>query len=507
MYIRPVFSAVRNRYTRVFRTIASASAVGIALLTVPAHAQTWPEISLTTAITGLSFPVHLTHAGDNTGRIFVVELVGRIRTVQGGVVDPIPFLDISDRTGCSQGLLSVAFPPSFATSGRFYVNYVDKNTCQVVISRFTLSRGAITVNPQSEQKVLVVPHERLETSGAIFHSGGELAFGPDGFLYLGIGDNDTGAEPGDAAGLAQSLASLRGKIVRIDVEGGAATYNVPNSNPYVGRSDALPEIWASGLRNPWRSSFDAVTGNYYVADVGQNSWEEINVQPSGAGGRNYGWPITEGPNCHAPVTDCSTLGLTLPVGGYISERSTNNSITGGRVYRGSIYPRMQGIYFYGDFGSGNIWGLKQVSGTWTSTLLRDALTLPAATPVISRDGLVSFGTDQAGNLYVTDSRVGTIYRIVDSANPPVATNDSVTTKKNKAVVISVLANDSGGAGSLTVTGVSATTNGVASITKEGARVQFTPARNFVGNGSFTYSITDGQGGTASASVTIAVSAK
>ena len=272
----------------------------------------------------------------------------------------------------------------------------------------------------NEQRGLVIPHEYQ--GSRIFHSGGELAFGPDGLLYFGVGDNDTGEGAGDALGLAQDVGSLRGKVLRLDVEtGNPATYTIPATNPYAGTPGARPEIWAVGMRNPWRSSFDRLTGDYYIGDVGQNAFEEINFQPAGAlGGRNYGWPIMEGPNCHAPLTGCDVTGLTLPVGGYENRRSIDDcSITGGRVYRGTVYPRMQGIYFYGDFCSGKIWGLQRVSNVWQSALLRDPAT---ATPVLTSEGLVSFGEDEVGNLYVTDSRAGLIYKIVDAPGntPPTA---------------------------------------------------------------------------------------
>lgn len=500
--------ALPTVFRRVVRLTLKLVMAGALLAVGNVQAQTWPAISLSSPISGFSFPVHVTHAGDDSGRVFVVELAGRIRVVKNGVALAVPFLDIVARTGCSQGLLSVAFPPNFSTSGRFYVNYVEKDTCNLVISRFTLSGNPDVADAASEQKVLTVPHEYTDYQGtAIFHSGGELAFGPDGFLYLGIGDNDTGADPGDARGLAQNLSTLRGKVVRLDVEtGGPATYVVPTTNPYRNTANARPEIWAVGVRNPWRSSFDSATGDYYLADVGQNAYEEINFQSAGSGaGANYGWPIMEGPNCHSPAKRCVTTGLTLPVGGYVSNRATSNSITGGRVYRGTMYPRMQGIYFYGDFGSGNIWGTKRVNGVWQSALLRDNLAFDAPTPRITGDGLVSFGSDEAGNLYVTDSRLGLVYSIVDSGTllMPAANPDSATTNKNKTVTIDVLANDSAVGGALSVTSVFEAVNGVATITKDRRNIQFTPARNFIGAARFDYSISN-EHGTASAGVSVTV---
>lgn len=378
-----------------------------------AVAQPWPQIALTSPISGFQFPVHIAHAGDGSGRLFVVELGGRVRVVKNGVLLATPFLNITGKAGCSQGLLSVAFPPGYAGKGHFYVNYTDAASCNLVVSRFSLTADPDIADASSEQVVISVPRPPDYLGPAIFHSGGELAFGPDGFLYFGIGDGDTGREPGDFSNLAQDLGSLRGKILRLDVESGnPTTYVVPASNPFVATSGARPEIWALGVRNPWRSSFDRQTGDYYIGDVGQNLFEEVNFQPAGsAGGLNYGWRIMEGSLCHDPQNNCDPTGsLTLPVGGYTNTRPIDCSITGGKVYRGAANLRLSGIYVYGDYCSGKIWGLRRQNGTWQSTLLRDQA---AGGQPITSEGLISFGEDQAGEIYVTDSRAGQIYLITD----------------------------------------------------------------------------------------------
>jgi hypothetical protein len=356
------------------------------------------------------------------------------------------------------------------------------------------------------------------------------------------------------------------------------------------------EIWALGVRNPWRSSFDRQTGDFYVADVGQDAYEEINFQPAASlVAMNYGWPIMEGNVCHDPAQECDQTGLTLPVGGYANARQVDDcSITGGRVYRGSVYPRMQGIYFYGDYCSGKIWGLRRQNGIWQSTLLLDPAT---AVPKISHEGIISFGEDEAGNIYVTDAPNQRIFKIVESTSntaptaynqsiaavedtslawtilatdaeanalsytivtgpshgtlagtgadrtylpatnyngtdsfvfkandgvadsnlatvsitvsavndPPAANDDRATTKKNKAVNIQVLANDTDvDGGPLKVAGVIQPPSGAVVITKNGTGVQYTPPRNFTGNASFSYTATDGRGGTDSAVVNVSV---
>ncbi len=356
-----------------------------------------PAIALEPTFTGVQSPVYLTHAGGddpNLSRLFIVEKVGRISLVENGVVQPTPFLDITDRVGSEaseQGLLSVAFPPDFAASGLFYVNYTDHGG-NTVVARFRLMESDPRQgDPTSEQKILQIEQP------ASNHNGGQLQFGPDGYLYIGMGD---GGRAGDPWGNAQNPGVLLGKMLRIDVAG-TDTYAVPADNPFLNQPGARPEIWALGLRNPWRFAFDRATNDLYIADVGQNLYEEVDFQPAGSpGGENYGWDVMEGNHCFEPDTNCDPGGLVLPIVEY--DHTLGCSITGGYVYRGTRYPQLAGIYFFGDFCSGNIWGLKQeASGEWTMTLL-------LKTDV----SISSFGEDAAGEIYVLGYQDGTIYHLV-----------------------------------------------------------------------------------------------
>ncbi len=357
----------------------------------------WPNLALREVITGLDQPVHVTHAGDGSGRLFLVEKPGRIKIAQNGTPLEQPFLDITRRvksSGNEQGLLSVAFPPDYTNKGYFYVNYTRETDGATVIARYQLTENANVANPDSEEILLTIaqPYEN--------HNGGQIAFGPDGYLYIGMGD---GGSSGDPEERAQDLGDLLGKLLRIDVEAGATPYAIPADNPYAQNPDVKDEIWAFGLRNPWRFSFDRATGNLYTADVGQNRYEEVNVQPAAdTGGENYGWDIMEGLHCYEPSEGCDQSGLTLPVVEYAHQQG-NCSVTGGFVYRGPGAPRMQGIYFYGDYCTGFIWGLRQNGATWENQLLADtALTW-----------LTSFGEDEAGNLYATELNTGSVYRLID----------------------------------------------------------------------------------------------
>lgn len=355
----------------------------------------WPTISLTKRFSGLSQPVHITHAGDRSGRLFVVERTGRIRIVKNGVLLSQPFLNITSRVRSSEperGLLSVAFPPNYASKKYFYVYYTNLSG-DIVVARYRVTTNPDLANPNRQEVVLTINHQQFPN-----HNGGQLAFGPDGYLYMGTGD---GGGSGDPLNNGQNPASLLGKILRIDVESGVAPYAIPPSNRFRQTPGYRPEIWALGLRNPWRFSFDRKMGDLYISDVGQKLYEEVNFESSASkGGRNYGWRIMEGKHCYDKTT-CNKSGLTLPIVEY--EHSKGCSVTGGMVYRGQNYPDMQGIYFYGDFCSGRIWGLKRSGTTWQNTLLLDtAFTIS------------SFGEDQAGNLYVVDYN-GDIYII--KSNP------------------------------------------------------------------------------------------
>ncbi|HSL92754.1 MAG TPA: PQQ-dependent sugar dehydrogenase [Candidatus Limnocylindrales bacterium] len=353
-----------------------------------------PRIALVERFTGLSVPVGVTHDGDGSGNLYIVEQSGRIKLVKNGTLQAAPFLDISTRvlSGGEQGLLGLAFPPGYAVKQYFYVNYTRVPDGNTVIARYRLAAGSESADPGSEEILLLVSQPFAN------HNGGQLAFGPDGFLYIGMGDGGSGGDPQNNA---QNPASLLGKILRIDVESGVVPYAIPPANPFVQSPGFRGEIWALGLRNPWRFSFDRQTGDLYIGDVGQGAFEEVDFQPAGsAGGENYGWNIMEGTHCFGNPA-CSSAGLILPVAEY--DHGQGCSITGGFVYRGTTYPRMQGVYLYADFCSGRFWGLKRDGSVWQNTLL---LTEPHS--------IASFGEDEAGNLYAADLVAGIVYEIVTS---------------------------------------------------------------------------------------------
>lgn len=360
-------------------------------------AAAWPTISLLPFLDGVANVVQVTHAGDGTGRIFVVQQAGYVRLVIGGVLQTTRFLDIHTKViaGGEQGLLSIAFPPGFAAKQYFYVNYTRAGDGATVISRIPVSADRNVANPAGEQILLVIPQPYAN------HNGGQLAFGPDdGYLYIGMGDGGSGGDPENRA---QNPLSLLGKVLRIDVESGASPYAIPPSNPFVGNPAWLPEIWALGVRNPWRFSFDRLTGDLYIGDVGQGLYEEVDFQPAGsAGGQNYGWRIMEGLHCYNP-NPCDPAGLTLPVAEY--PHGPGCSVTGGFVYRGTASPALAGIYFYGDYCSGQIWGLRQAAGRWENQLLLDTAL-----------SITCFGEDEAGEVYV-GGYAGQVYRISGETPP------------------------------------------------------------------------------------------
>jgi hypothetical protein len=309
---------------------------------------------------------------------------------------PTPFLDIAPIVSCcgERGLLSVAFHPQYAVNGRFYVNYTNTSG-HTVIARYSVSGNPNLADPASGSVLLTVMQPFSN------HNGGQLQFGPDGYLYIGMGDGGSAGDPND---LAQDPATLLGKMLRIDVDGGVP-YAVPATNPFVGVPGVLDEIWALGLRNPWRFSFDRATGDLFIADVGQNSWEEVDFQPTGSpGGENYGWRRMEGSDCFNPPSGCNDGSLVLPIAEY--SHSLGCSITGGYRYRGPQFPHLRGFYLYGDYCSGRIWGTSERAGSWTTAELVDT------TFTIS-----AFGEDEAGELYVThySSSSGAIHRIT---SPP-----------------------------------------------------------------------------------------
>ena len=385
-------------------------------------AAAWPTLQLQPVANGFLRPIYITHANDASGRLFVVEQDGLIRILHtDGSVVATPFLDISGRVhspahggGNEQGLLGLAFPPDYTHKGHFYVYYTNQDGNNQV-ARFRLTADPNIADAASEEPVLLLEHPGHEN-----HNGGQLAFGADGYLYIGTGDGGGG---GDPDGNAQNPASLLGKILRIDVEysvpsappyamylpclqkgegqGQNTAYRIPPDNPFVGQPGYREEIWALGMRNPWRFSFDRQTHDLYIGDVGQNAYEEVDFQPaSSAGGENYGWNVMEASHCYNAAT-CDSTGLTPPVTEY--DHSLGCSITGGYVYRGAAYPALQGIYLYADYCSGKVWGLQNDGGWQFQKLLESGLSVSA------------FGEGESGELYLADLASGTIDQVTASA--------------------------------------------------------------------------------------------
>lgn len=362
------------------------------LIATVACADDVPNIVLEPVMNGLAQPVAITHAGDS--RLFITLQDGRIVIWDGTRVLPEPFLDIRSRvqSGGERGLLSVAFHPRYNENGFFFVDYTDLNG-DTVIARFHVSNDPNRADVNSFRQLLHIDQPFAN------HNGGQLQFGPDGYLYIGMGDGGSGGDPGNRA---QNLLELLGKLLRIDVD--ADPYAIPPSNPYAGQSSTRNEIWAYGLRNPWRFSFDRATGDLWIADVGQGNWEEIDFQPATSiGGENYGWRRMEGTHCFNPSTNCNDNSLVLPVIEY--NHASGCSVTGGYVYRGGRSPRLHGQYVYGDLCSGTIWGSfrDSTNGTITTRALID-----------TNFSISTFGEDLNGEIYVADYNSGAIYRIVDS---------------------------------------------------------------------------------------------
>jgi glucose/arabinose dehydrogenase len=357
------------------------------------------SFKFTRIASGLQSPVYVTDAGDGSGRLFIVEQAGRIRVVKNGVLLPAPFLDIRSlvASGGERGLLSVAFHPQFKTNGVFVVDYTRASNTPADVGDTVIARYAVTsplsdvADRNSGQALLIINQPQPN------HNGGLVKFGPDGHLYIGMGDGGGGGDVGSGhapEGNGQSLKTLLGKILRIDI-GATGPYTVPADNPNLG-AGARREIWAYGLRNPWRFSFDRAAGDLYIADVGQNAWEEIDFQPaSSTGGVNYGWPVWEGN--HRYRSGVALGGDTRPIAEY-GHVNGACSVTGGYVYRSVKIPALSGFYIFGDYCNGHLWTLVKFGGVWRLSSLRDT------SYVIS-----SFGEDSAGELYLVDLN-GAVYR-------------------------------------------------------------------------------------------------
>lgn len=337
---------------------------------------------------GLRNPLYVAHAGDGSGRLFVLEQPGRIRLVKDGQLLEAPFLDITRNvlSGGERGLLGLAFHPDYPRNGRYVVNYTRVPDGATVVAAYRVSDNP-DVSRTDEQVLLVVLQPYAN------HNGGMVEFGPDGFLYVALGDGGSGGDPENRA---QNRDELLGKILRIDPDHGTP-YAIPPDNPFAA-GGGRPEIFAYGLRNPWRFSFDRASGALWAADVGQNDWEEIDVIRRGG---NYGWRIMEGAHCFRPRTGCPAEGLVLPVAEYRNQRP-RCSITGGYVYRGTRIPALRGAYVYGDYCSGEIFGF--VPGVHGPA---DGARVLLATGL----SISSFGQDQDGELYVVGHE-GSVHRIV-----------------------------------------------------------------------------------------------
>lgn len=359
-----------------------------------------PDLGLQLLAGGFTDPVDIAHAGDS--RLFIVEQGGVIKIIDEGSVLPTPFLDISTivNSGANErGLLGLAFHPDYSTNGYFFVNYTNASG-NTVVARYTVGANPDIADSGTALQIITIVQDFNN------HNGGDLNFGPDDYLYIGMGDGGDGGDPNNRA---QDGQNLLGKMLRIDVDNPpmGSNYGIPGDNPFVGNAAVLDEIWALGLRNPWRFSFDSGTGDMYIADVGQGSWEEIDHQPAGSsGGDNYGWRCYEGNNTYN-TTGCGPIGnYTFPIHAYTSDLPTGCSVTGGYVYRGSTYPKMVGKYIYTDYCSGRFWMLEPDGmGGWTNTFLK----------VFSGFSYASFGVDVSGELYVSDVNTGSIYQVIDNS--------------------------------------------------------------------------------------------
>jgi glucose/arabinose dehydrogenase len=356
-----------------------------------------PAIALRTIAAGLRSPIDLVSPGDGTDRLFIVEQGGTIGIIEDGALLEQPFLDLTSiiTSGGERGLLGLAFHPQYRCNGRFFVNYTDLSG-DTVVAEYRVSRGS----PDRADRDAVARLLHIDQPFAN-HNGGDLTFGPDGLLYVGMGDGGSG---GDPRGNAQRLDTLLGKMLRVDVDhpSDGNAYGIPAGNCSGCPDGALPEIYAYGLRNPWRYTFDRATGDLWIGDVGQNRYEEIDhVTASGGSGANFGWNLMEGRHCFPSGSGCNQSGLTLPIAEY-DHSGADCSVTGGYVYRGAAIPRLVGTYLFADYCSGNFRSL-------------DATALSPADVRVLLDtsrNITSFGEDDGGELYVTDVGAGEILKIV-----------------------------------------------------------------------------------------------
>ncbi len=396
----------------VSRIIAASA---LTLLAGAAHGQ---QLTTTRLTTGLTRPVFVTAPPGDTSRLFIVEQRGsggvatqayiKILNLATNTINATPFLAIAGlTTGSEQGLLGLAFDPNYATNGRFYVNYTNSAGTSI-ISRYIVSANPDVANAGSAVNILTLAQPFSN------HNGGWIGFGPDGYLYCAFGD---GGDGGDPLGNGQSLTTMLGKMLRLDVSAGGPGYAIPPSNPYFGNTAVRQEIWAYGLRNPWRNAFDRQTGDLWIADVGQDIWEEINVQPAIGNppfpAVNYGWRCYEGNAAYSPTigpsgTACPpAAGMKFPI--YTYQHGAACSVSGGYVYHGCAMPYLRGTYFFADYCSGVVTSL-----TFNGAVAQNVTnrTAELATPGLTINGIVSFGEDAKGEVYIVDQGGGELYRIV-----------------------------------------------------------------------------------------------
>jgi glucose/arabinose dehydrogenase len=378
-------------------TASSSPAVATTASPVSRFNPEQVQLRLEPIFSGLQQPTDLTNAGDGTGRIFVTEKSGRIRVFAGPEDgNGQTFLDIVDRVGSDgyeQGLLGLAFPPNFRSTSYFFVNYTNKDG-DTIVARYRVSRDNHNRADRDSEFVVL-----FQQQPAPNHNGGMLTFGPDGRLWIGLGD---GGGANDTFQNGQNRGTLLGSMLRLDVASNPnLPYRIPTDNPFVGDASTRDEIWAIGLRNPWRYSFDPRTGDLWIGDVGQSLFEEINFIPAAQvrrGGFNFGWPISEGRHCTGNA-DCDLSAFTLPIHEY-GHAGNGCSVTGGRVYRGAAFPQLDGVYFFGDFCSGNVWALWRNAGGSVQTAL----------VLLRAMSITTFGVDEGGEIYVTDFGGG-VYRL------------------------------------------------------------------------------------------------
>jgi glucose/arabinose dehydrogenase len=354
------------------------------------------SVNVDVIVDGLVYPVDVAAPGDGSGRLFVVEQAGRIRIVQDERLLAEPFLDIRARvaSGGERGLLGLAFHPDFPTDPRFFVDYTDLEGDTVVAEYRLDPEDGNVADPDSERILIGIDQPYAN------HNGGAVVFGPDGMLYVSSGD---GGSAGDPQANGQRLDTLLAKVLRIDVDGEPESadrpYRIPDDNPFVGVADAMPEIWLTGLRNPWRMRFDGETGDLWIGDVGQGAWEEIDRAPAGTGGLDFGWNVMEGFHCYEPSSGCDQSGLTLPVAEY--DHGLGCAVIGGVVVRDPDQPVLDGSYLFSDSCSGNLWRLDPAEPSRQEPILLDG----------TGRSISSIALDQVGGVLATDLGAGELVRI------------------------------------------------------------------------------------------------